>query len=765
MAAMRRESPLKISTRLALALAGSALLAFTVVGIGLLAFESWTMEKRVQAILDPYAELVSVGSEAAIAFDDGARAREILDTFRSNPQILAAEIVLENGRPLASYGDAKRLEGGEERRQGGGLYMLSGQAELVQELPYNARLHLVMSLEGLNSGTRRMLVAFASGIFLVLIASNLGLRIVLQKTLVTPITALASAVEHTRTTADYSSQVPVSGRDEIAKLASEFNIMLKTIEERDSALRHLTRFQGAILDNAPYGIITTDPDGLVTSFSPAAECLLGYSAAEVLGKTTPLKWHDPDELAAFTRKVSESTGREVGPGFEVFTHRTSQAPSDESEWSFIRKDGTRVPTQLSVTTLHDENGAVWGYLGITYDLTEKKKVEAEKAELQKQLLQAQKMESIGRLAGGVAHDFNNMLGVILGYAELSLDFPDLDPKMRSNLKEIKRASERSAALTRQLLAFARRQPSIPKVLDLNSAVDGLLTMLRRMIGEDIELQFEAGHDLWKVEMDPSHVDQVLANLCINARDAITGPGRIEIRTSNAKFDSEYCSGHRGYEPGSFVMLSVSDSGCGMNAETLGQIFEPFFTTKELGQGTGLGLATVYGLVKQNEGLIDVSSRPGEGSTFQIFLPRHLGAGVEKEEQKRVAAQVSPGEETILLVEDELAILKLVQHVLERAGYCVLPAQSPAEAVKLGQQHRGRIDLLITDVVLPEMNGWDLMSELRKKDPELRPLFMSGYTADIIADHGVLETGGVFLHKPFMKDDLLLKVREILGSPA
>ena len=381
--------------------------------------------------------------------------------------------------------------------------------------------------------------------------------------------------------------------------------------------------------------------------------------------------------------------------------------------------------------------------------------------LENQLLQSQKLEAIGRLAGGVAHDYNNMLGVILGYTEMALDKVETADPLHADLKEIYDAARRSADITRQLLAFARKQTIAPRLLDLNDTVEGMLKMLRRLIGEDIDLQWLPDGDLGPVKIDPTQVDQVLANLCVNARDAIAGVGKVTIETANVRFEEGYCQDHAGFTAGDFIMLAVSDDGCGMDRETLDKIFEPFFTTKGLGEGSGLGLATVYGIVRQNEGFINVYSEPGRGATFKVYLPRHAEA-VEKPDTAMSRARIRPGHgETVLLVEDDPAVLKLARRMLDALGYRVVGAATPGEALDLAKSHEGQIHLLITDVVMPEMSGRDLAAGLCGLFPRLRVLFMSGYTANVIAHRGVLDAGVHFVQKPFSREELAARVREAL----
>jgi two-component system sensor histidine kinase EvgS len=399
---------------------------------------------------------------------------------------------------------------------------------------------------------------------------------------------------------------------------------------------------------------------------------------------------------------------------------------------------------------------------VLIDISERKRAEEEREKLQSQLIQAQKMESVGRLAGGVAHDYNNMLGVIIGFTELALARTAADDLLRDHLGEVLNAARRATDITRQLLAFARKQTIAPQVLDLNDTVESMLKMLRRLIGEDVNLLWRPGAGLWSVKIDPSQLDQLLANLCVNGRDAIADVGRITIETTNVGIDAAYCADHLGFSPGEFVLLTVSDDGCGMDRATLDQLFEPFFTTKGTGRGTGLGLAMVYGIVKQNNGFINVYSEPDKGSTFRIYLPRHMGATDRAEAAAVVEIPRGHGE-TILVVEDEVAILRLAGKMLERLGYRVLEAMTPARALEIAKEHGRRIDLLITDVVMPEMNGRDLAERLQADYPELKLLFMSGYTADVIAHRGVLEEGVHFVQKPFANHELAVKVREVLRS--
>lgn len=396
------------------------------------------------------------------------------------------------------------------------------------------------------------------------------------------------------------------------------------------------------------------------------------------------------------------------------------------------------------------------------ELAERLRAEGETVKLQAQLYQAQKLESVGRLAGGVAHDYNNMLSVILNYTEMALEQLEPGSAIHQDLQEVLSAAKRSTDITRQLLAFARKQTIVPQVLDLNATVTDMLKMLRRLIGEDINLTWRPAPDLWAIKIDPSQVDQLLANLCVNARDAITGVGEVVIETGMVTLEPEYCSTHATAAPGEYVLLAVSDNGCGMDKEILDKIFEPFFTTKELGKGTGLGLSTVYGIVEQNKGTVNVYSEPGKGTTFKIYLPRDLGKCAGQE--RKLEGEVRRGQgERVLVVEDEPALLELTCRILGKLGYKVLAANNPTEAIGLAREHAGEVDLLLTDVILPVMNGRDLAEQLVDSYPNLKCLFMSGYTANVVASQGVVEEGIHLVQKPFSTRDLAAKVREALGS--
>ncbi len=520
------------------------------------------------------------------------------------------------------------------------------------------------------------------------------------------------------------------------QLSREIDERKKAVETlKESEKKYRTLFRAMINGFALHEIIC-DPQGQPVDYrfleiNPAFEKITGLKASEVLGKTV----------------------LEILPGIEHHWIETYGAVALTGEPAFFTNYAGEMDKHFEVTAFRTEPNQ---FAAIFADITEKKKLEA-------QLNQAQKMESIGRLAGGVAHDYNNALGAIIGFTELALDEVASTGPLRNDLNEVLRAAKRAADITRQLLAFARKQTIAPRVFDLNKQVEITLKMLRRLIGEDIDLTWLPGTNPCMVNMDISQIDQILANLCINARDAITGVGKITIETKTVHFTEDYCANHAGYLPGNFILLGVNDNGIGMDKQLLSNIFEPFFTTKDVDKGTGLGLSTVYGIVKQNDGFINVHSEPDRGTTFRIYVPRYKGEQVVTEAKKKMALPPGRGE-TILLVEDDLSILELTRKMLNGLGYNVLTASTPGEALALAEKNRSKIHLLITDVIMPQMNGRELAERLQRLSPNLRQLFMSGYTADAIAHHGVLEEGLFFIQKPFSREDLSKIVRRVLDEP-
>jgi len=500
---------------------------------------------------------------------------------------------------------------------------------------------------------------------------------------------------------------------------------------RQSEARYRT-----LVDGVRDVIFALAPDGTIASLNPAFETITGFPRDEWLGRPFEQLVHSDDLPLALELLSSVARGepRPVNP----FRIRT-------------RKGDYRVG-EFAATPQYRE-GQLAGILGICRDVTER-------LSLEQQLRQAQKMEAVGRLAGGGAHDFNNILTAITGYADLLLEDLGTTDRRRDDIAEIRKAAERAAGLTRQLLAFSRQQVMQVRVLDLNDVVADTQNMLGRLLGEDIALVTRLDPALGAVKADPGQLEQVIMNLAVNARDAMPGGGKLTIETANAELDDTYVREHFPARPGSYVMLAVSDTGTGMSDEVQSHLFEPFFTTKEKGKGTGLGLATVYGIVKQSGGYIWVYTEPGHGTTFKIYLPRVAGAPAQRASGPK-ASPVGAGTETVLLAEDEAAVRAVARHALERQGYTVLEASSGEAALDLAERHSGRIHLLLTDVIMPGMNGRALALRLSELRPDLRVVYMSGYTEEAITRHGVLEPGLTYVQKPFTPEGLARKVREVL----
>jgi len=510
-------------------------------------------------------------------------------------------------------------------------------------------------------------------------------------------------------------------------------------KKAEEALMHSEAQLRTIFETSRAGIIMVGPQGTILLANNSMAEMFGVSLNQLIGSPYADNLH-PDE-----RRHGENL---------MFKLIQGEIQEVSVERLYSRADGSNFWGFLSAKRMENHDGSLNALVGIIADITEQKT-------LREQLSHAQKIESIGLLAGGVAHDFNNMLGVILGHTELALMKADPSNPFIQNLEEIRTAAKHSADLTRQLLTFARKQVISPKVLDLNETVAGMLKMLQRLIGENIHLSWNPASSLWQVKIDPSQLDQILANLCVNSRDAIGGIGKIVIETQNCTFNESDLKDYSDALPGDYVQLSVSDDGHGMDKATLSQIFEPFFTTKEFGQGTGLGLSTVFGAVKQNDGFIEVSSEPDLGTTFHIYLPRNQATAVAT--TKATTKPLRQGNETVLLVEDDPMLLTLVNTMLEECGYTVLSAATTELAISLAKEKEGPIHLLLSDLVMPDMNGKDLRDILQLIRPEIKVIFMSGYTADIIAKQGVLEEGIHFLQKPISFDALTAKLREVLDA--
>jgi PAS domain S-box-containing protein len=522
----------------------------------------------------------------------------------------------------------------------------------------------------------------------------------------------------------------------IALLICSFNAALRSAQE---ALRRSEANFRSLVTNAPYGICRCDSSGIVLSANSALTKMVGYDSADGLLGSNLANLHVDSQqwflLADYFRAAQQFNGL-------------------VAEWK--RNDGQSIIVRLSGGAIRGENKATFFEL-FAEDVTENRALE-------QQLRQSQKMEAVGRLARGIAHDFNNLLMVISGYSEFLLDRLGAEAELRGPAQEIANAAERATSLTRQLLAFSRKQMLAPKVLDLNAVVTENLKMLTRLIGEDIDLVMAPGSEIGAVKADPGQIEQVIMNLAVNARDAMPGGGKLTIETSNVTLDEDYARFHAPLQPGEYVMLAISDTGIGMDADTQSHIFEPFFTTKGV-KGTGLGLSTVYGIIKQSGGYLWVNSEKEKGTTFTIYLPRVVDVGEVAEATGAVATvKADQGVETILVVEDEAILRQLTKQYLQAQGYTVLEAPEGGAAMQIVNQHAGPIHLLLTDVIMPGMNGRELAQRVTAVRPATRVLYMSGYAESAVGENGELEEGITLLPKPFTLPALKAKVREMLDTP-
>jgi PAS domain S-box-containing protein len=593
-----------------------------------------------------------------------------------------------------------------------------------------------------QSFARKRIFWVCAPILLVALIGVIGISILITRS----IQELASGVEELEQ-GKWGRSLRVYSRDELGKLTESFNKMSRTIMEQQEEVSKYTRQLQTLSENAPFGMVMIAKDGTFEYINPKFRELVGYDLNDIPNGKTWFRKAYPDPTYrhhVISTWINDLEGLKSG----------EKRPRT---FAITCKGGTEkiinfIPVQLET----GEN------LIACEDITELKRAEEEKAVLQEQLRQSQKVEAVGCLAGGIAHDFNNLLTVIKGYSQLSsIELKEGDP-LRGNIDEIQNATDRAASLTRQLLAFSRRQVMEMKILDLNTLLRDLEKMLRRVIGEDIEMVIQLAEDLGRVRADVGQIEQVIMNLAVNGRDAMPNGGKLTIETANVELDEFYARSHVDVKPGHYVMFSVSDTGVGMTPEVRERIFEPFFTTKEKGKGTGLGLSTSYGIVKQSEGDIWVYSVQGKGTTFKIYLPR-VNEPLEEIRKEVLKEELPRGNETILIVEDEEEVRKLAGKILERQGYRILEASQGDDALRISERHGGPIDLILVDVIMPGMSCSELAKHLMSPHPKMKVLYMSGYTDNAIVRHGVLEKGVNYIQKPFTMEGLARKVREVLDK--
>jgi PAS domain S-box-containing protein len=646
-----------------------------------------------------------------------------LDAGALRPDFRAAANVLSKDAPIMTRNyDAGSLAAYEQ------LNDIYGKPALILRILLPRRIYQ----QGQASLLQFLLLLLAAGL-----AFGAMTLYLLERTVLSRVANLTESITEIGASGDLSGRLATTGKDELGYLGESINGMLEDLE-RTQIERHEDETRlGVMIEKMPVVLWTTDTELRFTSSMGAGLKALGLRTNEVVGKSLfeYFRTEDP-ELPAIAAHSKALAGESAT--FEI-----------EWEKRFL---------EAHVQPLHSNEGETIGVIGVALDITDRQR-------LADQLRQSQKMQAIGELAGGVAHDFNNLLMVVKGHAEMLLDrLPDSSP-LRHSIEQMQGASERAAGLTRQLLAFSRKQVLQPVRLDLNGVVAGMIQMVSRVIGEDIELVFLPCLKLGLVKADPSQMEQVVLNLVVNARDAMPEGGKLTIETSNVVIDRSYAAKHPGgMEPGPYVMLTVSDNGCGMDAKTQARIFEPFFTTKGQGKGTGLGLATVYGVVKQSGGFVWVYSEVGRGTTFKIHLPQ-VTSQVEKAATEKISSRPAAGTETILFVEDEESVRDLVRDYLTATGYHMLEASDGARALEVAAAHKGPIHMLITDVVMPRLSGREVAAQIAAQRRDMKVLYISGYTDDSVFRHGVLEGGVAFLQKPFNLRTLAQKIREVLdGQP-
>jgi len=729
---------LDIHKRLALALWGAALLAFVFVGAGLAVYQRLTLEHRARQIMEPYARLLSVGTDAAVVFEDPVRAREILDTLRANPQIQEADIILDNSLPLASYSRNPDSKPRPFPNKVDGIYLDQNRVELLQMLPRGGRLRLSMNLEQLGEQTQQALWIFGTGV-LVLLAVTFAQLTVLRRMIVRPIASLTEATERVQTLADYKHRVPAVGSDELARLGRNFNAMMDAIEQRESDLRRLALLQRTIFDNAAYGIISTTPNGIVTTFNQAAERLLGYTADEVLGRQTPALWHDPQEIAEHAEKLSSQLGEPIPPDFSVFAARPQRGLPEEREWTFIRKDGQRIPVVLSITALLDESGQSGGFVGMTYDLTERKRAEQEilalNAELEarvrsrtaeletanSELVRAHQLAEAASQAkstflANMSHELRTPMNAIMGMTSLALRHAE-DPKLIDQLGKIEHASKHLLSVINDILDISKIEAGHLTLEHINFLLPDVLANVVNLIvyktsEKGLKLLIDQTPEIACLPLrgDPLRLGQILLNFSGNAVK-FTEQGAITIRVRLSEENTSNV----------LLRFEVRDTGIGIAADDQKRLFTAFeqadsSLTRKYG-GTGLGLAISKRLANLMGGDAGVESTPGQGSVF--WFTARLDKGTTGACEPRPAPSVQSVEEQlrtrhagtlVLVAEDEPINQEVSRNLLEDVGLKADLAADGVEAVSRAKENR--YALILMDMQMPNLNGIDATREIR-----------------------------------------------------
>jgi PAS domain S-box-containing protein len=769
---------INLQKRLSLVLWGTALLVFFLVAVGLAAFHRFTLEQRALRIMEPYAYMITVGTDAAVSFEDPVRAQEILDTLERSPDILGAEIVLDNGQLLASFGAASKELPQTLGVMRDGVYVGDDRVELLQSLPRGGRLKLGIGQERLNRETYQVLSLFGVGL-LVLMAATFGLSIVLQRTIVKPITSLSKATELIRDRADYAHRVPAAGSDEIALLGRDFNTMVEVIQEREENLRQVSALQSAILDNAAYVIISTTEGGLVTTYNPAAERMLGYTSGEVIDKQTPALWHDAEEVKQYAQRLSEELDEEIEPGFEVFTARPKRNLPEENEWTFICKNGKRVPVLLTITALQDGAGQIIGFVGLAYDLTERKRareqLQRHKDELEHTVQQRTHELMLARDAAEAAnraksvflanmsHELRTPLNAILGFSSLIGRDADLSSSQRQNIEIINRSGEHLLTLINDVLEIAKIEAGKLQLeissFDFSSMVRDVVDMMRlRAQGKGLQLVLEMASECPRyLEGDEARLRQILINLVGNAVK-FTEKGSVIVRFSTQS--------HEGLQ----LLIEVEDTGPGISEKERKHLFKPFVQLAERGEqkGTGLGLSITKQFVELMKGNISVESAKGKGSLFRIELPitptDHVDVATPEMEYVNEIVGLEPGQPKyrIIIAEDQRENQLLLQKLMIEIDLEVKLADNGEQCVEIF--HEWPADLIWMDMRMPVMGGTEATQRIRR--------LPGGETAKIIAvtasafkeEQEEILAGGLddFVKKPFQFGDIYHCLARHLG---
>lgn len=742
-------------------------LAVAIVAVAVLVYEAGSYRPRALRELQNSSHLLRQVLPAALDFNDQEGAAQYLraNAEATHPALVIAAVYDRRGQLFASHATPQRTERVPRTPVPPGEVVTARELSLCLQLNRGqevlGHLYLVQVLPPLHARLPQYAI-MAGAVLLTLTIVGLTLMLGVRRSFLAPLSALLETTQTVARSNDYRVRAAVRRSDEIGQLATAFNQMLETIEQRDTALREAGNRLRTIFDaTTEVLIVATDLEGTVTVFNTGAERILGYTAEQVVGKATPLLWHKSEEIAARATELSARFGVAV-QGFPALTELARRGLQDRSEWTLVRCDGKELQSVLYITAVHGAEGALTGFLGVGSDISQRKREQAERERLQTQLIQAQKMEAVGQLAGGVAHDFNNILAAMMLHLDLLRSDHALSTEVQGAVSELQEYAKRASNLTRQLLLFSRRQVTQMSLIDLDSLLGNLLKMLRRLIGENISIEFRGAQQATWIVADSGMIEQVVMNLVVNARDAIRSGGRITLSTSLVDVSEGAASEHPERRAGRFVRLGVTDSGCGMDTVTRRRIFEPFFTTKEAGKGTGLGLATVYGIVVRHEGWLEVESEPGKGSTFSVYLPAAKGV-----ESRFVPEASQPsilgGQETILLVEDDEAVRKLALTVLRTAGYRMLVASNGQEALNVWATHRDEIRLLLTDMIMPEgLTGLELARKLQGQRPDLKIAIMSGYSLELA--EGVFTNDRVaYFAKPFEASALRRFVRQCLDG--